>query len=92
MRPTKRIEARERANPSRKSVQGVWVDPIFILRVDIDLWHRFELALVKRRHVRLGRAESGKMGLRLFETPVIRIWRPVAPRGPVGLGGGSDGG
>jgi hypothetical protein len=32
------------------------------------------------------------MRFRLLETPVVRIGRPIAPRGLVGLGGGRDGG
>ena len=58
--------------------------------IDIDLRHRLELALVERRHGGLGGGESSEMCFRLFETPVIRIWRPVAPRSPLSLGGGKQ--
>src|SRR5499427_9138035 len=72
------------------SLQLVRVDPVLILRIDLDLRHRLELALIERRHVGLGRAEGGEMRFRPDEPPVIRIRRPVAPSGPVGLGGGVD--
>src|SRR5262249_35238132 len=69
----------------RPSLQLIGIDPVLILRIDLHLRHRLVLALIERRHGGLGRPEGGEMRLRLDETPVIRIGRPVAPRGPVGL-------
>ena len=68
------------------SVQGVRIDPEFVLWIDLDLDHGLELGLIKGRHRGLRRAEGLEVGFRLLQPPVIGIGRAVAPRGLVRLG------
>lgn len=72
------------------SRKGGRVDPIFVLRIDLDLGHGRECARVEGRQRRFRNAERREMGLGRGEAPVIGKGRPVASGGAIGLLGGID--
>lgn len=82
---------KESAPLQPRSIQFLRIAPIFVLRIDLHLRQRLELALVERRHVGLRGTQRREMLFRLLQAPVIGVGRPVAPRGPVGFGGGVNG-